>query len=63
MSKPKFKVTGHHVWQGKILTWQYCMKCGLITLKNDNTRKAINRAIPVIVFVMHYLRGNLSGQR
>jgi hypothetical protein len=46
MSKPKFKVTGFHAFGGKLLNWQYCQKCGLITLKNENTQKAIQRACP-----------------
>lgn len=37
------KKEGHN-FGGKILNWQYCLKCGLITLKNDRTRKAINAA-------------------
>jgi len=30
-----------HSFLGKIFNWSYCVKCGLLTLKNEATRKAM----------------------
>ena len=35
---------GKHAFTFHILNWQVCSKCGLITLKNKRTRRAIRNA-------------------
>lgn len=36
------KHVGHN-FSGKIVSWKYCVKCGLITLNNKVTRKAMGQ--------------------
>jgi hypothetical protein len=35
------KRTGPHQMTRKILHWSYCAHCGLVALRNDETRKAL----------------------
>lgn len=34
---------GAHALTRKILHWPYCVRCGLVALRNDETRRALNR--------------------
>lgn len=36
------KIHQTHSFTKKLLHWIYCSKCGLVNLKNDATRKAMN---------------------
>ena len=42
MKKPKKKPTGHRL-AGRICGYKYCVRCGLIALNNQVTRKAMRR--------------------
>lgn len=35
-----------HSWNGAFVGYVYCLKCGLIALKNISTAKAIRKACP-----------------
>ena len=35
-----------HAFTFKILNYQYCFCCGLVSLRNEATRKAINKPCP-----------------
>ena len=35
-----------HAFTYKILNWYYCSRCGLINLKNESTKKAMNKPCP-----------------
>lgn len=32
-----------HAMSGKIFNWAYCVHCGLVALKNEETRKKLKR--------------------
>lgn len=35
-----------HDFSAKIISWWYCTRCGLVTLKNEATKKAMNKTCP-----------------
>ena len=39
----RFKLNVPHRFDRKVCHWVYCSGCGLVALKNDRTRKLMNR--------------------
>ena len=37
-------VRGRHEFTGRVLHWPFCKHCGLLCLRNDATRRAMNAA-------------------
>lgn len=42
------KSVGVHALKGRICAWAYCVRCGLLDLRNDATRKAMRA--PCVVY-------------
>lgn len=41
--KKKYKTVPHN-FSGHVFHWRYCTGCGLVTLKNESTRKRMERS-------------------